>query len=254
MIPDTEAASVLTGRRFGAYHLHELIGAGGMGEVYRATDTTLHRAVAIKVLPKALRLDADRVARLDREAQMLAALNHPNIATIHGFEDADGVRALILELVEGPTLAERLDRQPAPVHETVAWARQIAHGLKAAHERAIIHRDVKPANIKLRADGVIKLLDFGGAKLQPADAGKQVVAAGSATTAAGTHEGVIVGTLAYMSPEQVRGDDVDERTDIWAFGCVLFVLLSGREPFSGRTPSDLIAGILGQEPDWSTLP
>ena len=156
MVPDIPPESVLTGRRFDVYELHELIGAGGMGEVYRATDTTLHRAVAVKVLPKLLRLDVDRVARLHREAQLLAALNHPNIATIHGFQDAGGIRALILELVEGPTLAERLDGGPATVHEAVACARQIAQGLKAAHERAIIHRDLKPANIKLRPDGVIK--------------------------------------------------------------------------------------------------
>ena len=254
MIPDSPSASVLPGRRFGAYELHELIGAGGMGEVYRATDTILHRAVAVKVLPQPLQLDADRVARLRREAQMLAALNHPNIATIHGFEDHDGMRALILELVEGPTLAERRDGAPSPVHEVVAWARQIAQALKAAHERAIVHRDLKPANIKLRPDGVIKLLDFGVAKLLPAESLDAVLAATSTATAPGTHAGVIVGTLAYMSPEQVRGDDVDERTDVWAFGCVLFVLLSGREPFSGRTPSDSIAAILGQEPDWSRLP
>jgi eukaryotic-like serine/threonine-protein kinase len=254
MAATTESDSVLTGRRFGAYELHEIIGAGGMGEVYRATDSRLHRSVAIKVLPKAWRLDADRVARLDREAQLLAALNHPNIATIHGFEDADGMRGLVLELVEGPTIAAHLEGAPAPVAETVAWARQIAQGLKAAHERAIVHRDLKPANIKLRPDGVIKLLDFGVAKLRPPDVRDTDVAAASTASAAGTHEAVIVGTLAYMSPEQVRGDDVDERTDVWAFGCVLFVMLSGRAPFAGRTPSDLIAAILGRDPDWGTLP
>ena len=225
-----------------------------MGEVYRATDTILHRAVAVKVLPKPLRLDADRVARLRREAQILATLNHPNIATIHGFEDHDGMRALILELVEGPTLAERPGGAPASLSDVVAWARQIAQSLKAAHERGIIHRDLKPANIKLRSDGVVKLLDFGVAKLEPADSLNAVRADVSTASAPGTHEGVIVGTLAYMSPEQYEGDDVDERTDVWAFGCVLFVLRSGREPFSGRTPSDTIATILGQEPDWSMLP
>ena len=252
--PDNPPESVLTGRRLDVYELHELIGAGNMGEVYRATDTTLHRAVAVKVLPKLLRLDVDRVARLQREAQLLAALNHPNIATIHGLQDAGDVLALILELVEGPTLAERLSGGPATVHEAVTWARQIAQGLKAAHERAIVHRDLKPANIKLRPDGVIKLLDFGLAKLQPRDASSLGVAAATTISATGTREAVIVGTLAYMSPEQVRGEDVDERTDIWAFGCVLFVLLSGREPFAGRTSSGIIAAILGQEPDWSGLP
>ena len=254
MTGTAEVASVLTGRRLGAYELHELIGAGGMGEVYRATDSRLHRSVAIKVLPKALRLDADRVARLDHEAHLLAALNHPNIATIHGFEDADGVRGLVLELVEGPTLAACLAGAAPPVHDAVAWARQIAQGLNAAHERAIVHRDLKPANIKLRPDGVIKLLDFGVARLQPPDSSNTDVAAASTASAPGTHEAVIVGTLAYMSPEQVRGDDVDERTDVWAFGCVLFALLSGREPFAGRTPSDILAAILGQEPEWSALP
>jgi serine/threonine-protein kinase len=254
MAATTESDSVLTGRRFGAYELHEIIGAGGMGEVYRATDSRLHRPVAIKVLPKGWRLDADRVARLDREAHLLAALNHPNIATIHGFEDADGMRGLVLELVEGPTIAAQLEGAPAPVAETVAWARQIAQGLKAAHERGIVHRDLKPANIKLRPDGVVKLLDFGVAKLRPPDTRDTDLAAASTATAAGTHEAVIVGTLAYMSPEQVRGDDVDERTDVWAFGCMLFVLLSGRAPFAGRTPSDIIAAILGQDPDWSMLP
>jgi eukaryotic-like serine/threonine-protein kinase len=254
MTGTVESASVLTGRRFGAYELHELIGAGGMGEVYRATDLRLHRSVAIKVLPKALRLDADRVARLGREAQMLAALNHPNIATIHGFEDAFGMHALVLELVDGPTLAEHLAVGTAPLHEVMVLARQIAQALQAAHDHGIIHRDLKPANIKLRSDGVIKLLDFGLARLHPANVWTIGVAGAPTISAAGTHEGTVVGTPAYMSPEQARGADIDERTDTWAFGCLLYLLLTGREPFRGASASDIIAAILGQEPDWSALP
>ncbi len=254
MTGTVESASVLTGRRFGAYELHELIGAGGMGEVYRATDLRLHRSVAIKVLPKALRLDADRVARLGREAQMLAALNHPNIATIHGFEDAFGMHALVLELVDGPTLAEHLTVGTAPLHEVMVLARQIAQALQAAHDHGIIHRDLKPANIKLRSDGVIKLLDFGLARLHPANVWTIGVAGAPTISAAGTPEGTVVGTPAYMSPEQARGADMDERTDTWAFGCLLYLLLTGREPFRGASASDIIAAILGQEPDWSALP
>ena len=254
VVDPTESASALTGTRFGVYELHELIGAGAMGEVYRATDTTLHRAVAVKVLPKALRLDRDRVARLHREAQMLAALNHPNIATIHGIEGGDGMRALVLELVEGPTLDEHLARGAIPVPEAVALARQIGEGLRAAHDRTIIHRDLKPANIKLRPDGVIKLLDFGLARLHQRTPWTAAVAEVPTLSAGGTHEGVVLGTPAYMSPEQARGDDVDERTDVWAFGCVLYLLLTGREPFAARTTSDVIAAILGQDPDWNRLP
>src|SRR5262245_7254293 len=245
---------VLTGRRFGVYEVHDLIGSGGMGEIYRARDTRLNREVAIKVLPRALRLEAERLARLDREAQMLATLNHPNIATIHGLEEALGMRALVLELVEGPTLAEYLARGPVPVHEALLLARQIVQGLQSAHERRIIHRDLKPANIKLRPDGVIKLLDFGLARLRPGDLGGSDASEACTVTAAGTREGTVLGTPACMSPEQARGADLDERTDIWACGCILYRMVTGRETFSGSTASDIIAAILEREPDWNALP
>ncbi len=244
-----------------------------MGEVYRARDTKLGRDVAIKVLPESLRADPDRRARFEREAHVLAALNHPHIAQIHGFEDSTGVPALVMELVEGPTLADRIARGLVPVGEALAIARQIAEALDAAHEQGIIHRDLKPANIKVRDDGTVKVLDFGLAKaVGPAEAGPHVQAghghtadvrgvrlqadlhAELAATKALTGAHVILGTAAYMSPEQARGQAVDKRTDIWAFGCVLFEMLTGRLAFAGATVSDTIAAIIDREPDWRTLP
>jgi Tol biopolymer transport system component len=236
------------GTRLGAYEILALLGTGGMGEVYRARDTRLKREVAIKVLPDAFSQDPDRLARFQREAQLLATLNHSNIAQIYGFEEG----ALILELVEGPTLAE-LSVAPMPLTEALQIARQIAEALEAAHERGIIHRDLKPANIKLRPDGTVKVLDFGLAKAIASDIDAD--SSNSPTlTAVATRAGVIFGTAAYMSPEQARGKPVDKRTDIWAFGCVLYELVTARRAFAGNTVSDTIAAVLEREPDWRALP
>jgi serine/threonine-protein kinase len=231
-----------------------LIGAGGMGEVYKARDTKLGRDVAIKVLPEAFISDSERVARFQREAKTLASLNHPNIGGIHGLEEADRVAALVLELVEGPTLADRIAQGSVPVDEALPIARQVAEALEAAHERGIIHRDLKPANIKVTPDGVAKVLDFGLAKAVAGDSSSPDLSQLPTVTTDGTREGLILGTAAYMSPEQARGRSVDKRTDIWAFGCVLFEMLSGLKPFSGDTMSDTIAAILEREPTWDKLP
>ena len=210
-----------------------LLGAGGMGEVYRARDTRLGRDVAIKILPRTVTGEPERRARFEREARMLASLNHPHIGAIYGVEDVDGAQALVLELVEGQTLAHRLQRGPVPVAEALAIARQIADALDAAHEKGIIHRDLKPANIKITADGVAKVLDFGLAKAAIDDRSMSGLAPSPRMTAGGTGEGVILGTPTYMSPEQARGLPVDKRTDVWAFGCVLYELLTGRVAFKG---------------------
>jgi eukaryotic-like serine/threonine-protein kinase len=244
--------SLSAGTLLGTYEILALIGTGGMGEVYRARDTRLKRDVAIKVLPTAWAHDSDRLARFHREAELLATLNHPNIAAIYGFEEANGVKALVLELVEGPTLADRLMR-PLTLREAVSTARQIAEALDAAHERGIVHRDLKPANIKVRQDGAVKVLDFGLAKaLEPAvmDAKSSPTMTNPAVTGAG----VILGTAAYMSPEQARGQTIDRRTDIWAFGCILYEMLVGRTAFAGETVADTIGAILDRQPDWSVLP
>ena len=246
--------SMLTGRRLGVYDVQSRLGAGGMGEVYRARDTRLGRDVAIKVLPTAFTSDADRLARFEREARMLAALNHPNIGAIYGLEDTDGIRALVLELVDGESLADRIARGGLLLKEALVIARQIADALDAAHEKGIVHRDLKPSNIALTRDGTVKVLDFGLAKTSvsgtPADDG----AFGSTMTTAGTREGVVLGTASYMSPEQARGQALDKRTDIWAFGCVLYELLTGDVPFKGDTVSDTIAAVLDREPKWEALP
>ena len=247
------AAPVLIGRRVGAYQIDARIGSGGMGEVYRARDTRLGRDVAIKVLPSIFAADPDRLARFEREARMLAALNHSHIATIHGVEELDGVRGLILELVEGPTLAQRIAQGPLPLNEALAVAQQVAHALEAAHDKGIIHRDLKPANIKFTRSGDVKVLDFGLAKAFATDeSGANVSHAPTVTATELT--GVIVGTPAYMSPEQARGQAIDKRTDIWAFGCVLYEMLTGRVAFRGNTISDTIAAILEREPVWDALP
>ena len=244
------------GTRIGPYEIIDPLGAGGMGEVYRARDTQLNRDVAIKVLPATFAEDARGVARLRREAQVLASLNHPHIASIYGLEEASGVLALALELVEGEDLAQRLERGAIPVEEAVACARQVVEGLEAAHEQGIVHRDLKPANIKLTKDGTVKILDFGLAKDHEVDAGP----AGSDPSQSPTVErfeteaGVILGTAAYMSPEQARGKPVDKRADIWAFGVVLFEMLTGRKLFPGETLSDTLAAVLTREPDWRLLP
>ena len=291
-----------TGTRLGPYEVLSPIGSGGMGEVYRARDTKLNRDVALKVLPELFALDPDRLARFKREAQVLASLNHPNIAAIYGLEESDGVRALVLELVEGQTLAEVIAetrgpgigpspqttvpslgeaRQAAaalspsernarvraagggapaavigvgprgvPINEALPIARQICEALQAAHERGVIHRDLKPANIKITPAGNVKVLDFGLAKALSDDAAAD--ASNSPTmTAMATRAGVIIGTAAYMAPEQARGKDVDKRTDIWAFGCVFYEMLTGRRAFPGDDVSDTLATVLKSEPEWA---
>jgi eukaryotic-like serine/threonine-protein kinase len=248
------AAAMLIGRRIGAYHVQALLGAGGMGEVYRARDTKLGREVAVKFLPRVFTSDSDRLARFEREARMLAALNHPNIGAVYGVEEAEGLRAIVLELVEGDTLADRLQRGPVPVGEALNLARQIVEALDAAHEKGIIHRDLKPANIKITPDGVVKVLDFGLAKVASKDGSVRDLTQSPTVTVGGTHDGIILGTAAYMSPEQARGQAVDKRADIWAFGCVLYEMLTGRVAFAGQTVSDTIAAILDREPDWKALP
>ena len=236
------------GTPFGQYRLEALIGAGGMGQVYRATDTRLRRQVAIKLLVPGLADDPDFAPRFEREGRLLASLNHPNIAAIYGLEEADGVHGLVLELVEGQTLAERLNRGALPVTEALAIARQIASALDAAHERGIIHRDLKPANIKITPPGVVKVLDFGIARAIDTEGDT----AGETTKA--TRTGVVLGTPAYMSPEQARGQPVDKRADIWAFGCVLYEMLTGRSAFAGDTASDTVAHVLEREPAWDAIP
>src|SRR2546426_4886753 len=225
-----------------------------MGEVYRARDTKLGRHVAIKVLPDAFAKDVERMGRFEREAQVLASLNHPNIATIHGLEESNNIRGLVMELVEGPTLADRIVKGAIPLEEALTIARQIAEGLEYAHERGIIHRDLKPANIKLTGDGQVKLLDFGLAKAldKPVAAGNPSIS--STLTIEGTQAGVILGTAAYIAPEQARGATVDKRADIWAYGCVLYEMLSGKRAFAGDTVSDTLAAVLRAEPEWNTLP
>jgi eukaryotic-like serine/threonine-protein kinase len=250
---DDPAEPTLTGQRLGAYDVLDLLGVGGMGQVYRARDTKLGRDVAVKVLPRLFSADHERVVRFDREARLLASVNHPHIAAIYGFEQTSGVHALVLELVEGPTLAERLQHGPLPVKEALRIARQIAEALEAAHERRVVHRDLKPQNIKVKPDGTVKVLDFGLAKAI-ADANDADVSPTSTTPIDGTRDGIILGTISYMSPEQSRGHAVDKRTDIWAFGCVLYELLTGHPSFAGETISDTVAAVLKQEPDWQALP
>ena len=245
------------GARRGPYEIIAKIGAGGMGEVYRARDTKLDRDVALKILPEAFASDPERLARFEREAKTLAALNHPHIAHIHGLEESDGVRTLVLEFVDGPTLADRIAHGPIPINEALTIARQIAEALEAAHDQGIIHRDLKPENIKVRTDGTVKVLDFGLAKaLDPTSAATADVTASPTITAPAlmTGAGMIVGTAAYMSPEQARGKAVDRRTDLWAFGCVLFEMITGRRVFPGATVSDTIAAVLERSPDWTALP
>ena len=243
------------GSRIGPYQLASRIGVGGMGEVYRARDTTLNRQVAIKVLLPAVANDPDRLARFRREAQVLASLNHPHIAQIHGFEEADGVRALVMELVDGPTLADRIASGAIAIAEALQIATQIAEALEAAHEQGIIHRDLKPANIKVREDGTVKVLDFGLAKALDTQSGAGVDATRSPTLSAhATETGIILGTAAYMSPEQARGRPVDRRADLWAFGCVLYEMLTGQLAFPGEGASDTLAHVLMKEPDWNALP
>jgi eukaryotic-like serine/threonine-protein kinase len=234
------------GERLGPYEILALIGAGGMGEVYRALDTKLDRDVAIKVLPSALAHHPDRLARFEREAKVLAALNHTNIAVIYGLED----RAIVMELVEGPTLADRLKRGAIPLEESLKIAAQIADALEAAHEKGVVHRDLKPANVKVREDGAVKVLDFGLATAVQSSTREPGEGANSPTLTMGaTEAGVILGTAAYMAPEQARGQKVDKRADIWAFGVVLYEILTGERLFEGATASDVLAQVLTKQPD-----
>ena len=248
--------SLTPGATLGPYKVTAKIGEGGMGEVWQARDTQLDRDVALKVLPEAFTADPDRLARFEREAKVLASLNHPNIGSIYGLEEAEGVRALVLELVEGQTLADRIAKGPIPLDEALPIAKQIAEALEAAHERGVIHRDLKPANIKVKADGTVKVLDFGLAKAFQPEASDPGLSASPtiSLTAAATQMGMIIGTAAYMSPEQASGKTVDKRADVWAFGVVLYEMLTGARPFVGDDVSKTLARVIDREPDWSTLP
>jgi eukaryotic-like serine/threonine-protein kinase len=246
-----------SGTKLGPYEVVSPLGAGGMGEVYRARDTKLNRDVALKVLPESLAHDAERMARFQREAQLLASLNHPNIATIHGLEESGSTRALVMELVEGQTLAEIVGaRHGVPLQEALPMAKQIAEALEYAHEKGVIHRDLKPANVKITPEGTVKVLDFGLAKALDVDASTSSsnVSNSPTLTAAATQAGVILGTAAYMSPEQAKGKSADRRADIWSFGCVLFEMLTGRRAFEGDSTTDTLAAVLRAEPDWDALP
>ena len=245
--------ALTVGSRLGHYDVTALIGEGGMGQVYRATDTQLGRDVALKILPDAFAADPDRLARFQREAQVLASLNHPGIAAIYGIEKSEDTQALVLELVEGPTLADRIAQGPIPLDEALPIAKQIAEALEAAHEAGVIHRDLKPANIKVRDDGTVKVLDFGLAKAL--DTTPEGDPSQSPTlTAAATQMGVIMGTAAYMSPEQAKGKVIDRRADIWAFGAVLYEMLTGNRAFAGGDVSETMAQVIMKDVDWTPLP
>src|SRR6202049_3677276 len=243
------------GTKLGTYEVRSAIGAGGMGEVYQAHDTKLGRDVAIKVLPEAFAHDPEKLARCQREAKMLASLNHPNIATIYGLEQSNGTSYLVMELVAGETLADRVKREGAlPIEEALAICKQIAEALEAAHEKGIIHRDLKPANVKVTPEGKVKVLDFGLAKAFAGDTANDDPSNSPTLSMAATMHGVILGTAAYMSPEQARGKAVDKRTDIWAFGAVLYELLAGKAAFQGEDVGDILAEVVKAEPDWTRLP
>ena len=245
----------MVGKTISHYKVLEKIGEGGMGEVYRATDTKLNRDVALKILPQQFASDSQRMGRFQREAEVLASLDHPNIGQIYGIEEAGQTKALVLQLIEGPTLAERIAQGPIPVEETLKIALQMAEGLEAAHEKGVIHRDLKPANIKITPEGQVKILDFGLAKALEGETPPDTNLSQSPTlTAAATQAGVILGTAAYMSPEQARGEATDKKADVWAFGCVLFEMLTRQATFGGKTVSDVLAGVLRIDPEWKNLP
>ena len=247
-----------SGTRLGPYEILSPLGAGGMGEVYRARDTKLKREVALKVLPAAVATDPERLARFQREAEVLAALNHPHIAALYGLEDADGVTALVMELIEGEDLPQRIARGAIPLDEALPLARQIAEALEAAHQQGVIHRDLKPANIKVRADGTVKVLDFGLAKLvQPEADGAHAADVTASPTITSplmmSGVGVLLGTAAYMSPEQAKGREADKRSDIWAFGVVLYEMLTGTRAFDGEDMTDVLGAVTRLEPNWKAL-
>src|SRR5262245_5064672 len=242
------------GTRLGAHEIVGLLGAGGMGEVYRAHDTKLNRQVAIKVLPDAYASDPERVARFHREAQAVAALNHPAIASIYEFAEAGETKFLVLELIEGETLAERMRRGAVPTEEALAIAKQIVEALEAAHEKGICHRDLKPANVKLTPEGAVKVLDFGLAKFVQAGASVSNLTHSPTLTVAGTLPGMILGTASYMSPEQAKGFEADQRSDIFSFGCILYELLTGHQAFDGETASEILASVLKIDVDFNSLP
>ncbi len=246
--------TLASGSKLGPYEIVGPLGAGGMGEVYRARDPKLGREVAIKVLPQKFAADPERMVRFAREAKLLASLNHSNIASIYGFEDSGGVGALVMELVGGPTLAERLQQGRLPLEEALPIAKQLAEALEYAHERGVVHRDLKPANIKLTSDGVAKILDFGLAKAMESDLSFTDLSASPTISRMATQAGIILGTAAYMSPEQAKGKPVDRRADIWAFGCVLFEMLSGKEAFNGESVTDILAAVVRGDPNWAQLP
>ncbi len=244
----------MIGQTISHYRILEKLGEGGMGVVYQATDTRLGREVALKILPEKFVQDRQRMGRFQREAEVLASLNYPHISIIHGLEEADGVRALVLELVEGPTLAERIALGPIPVEESLQMALQIAQALEAAHENRIIHRDLKPANVKITPEGTVKVLDFGLAKALETEVSQQELANSPTLTLEATREGVVLGTAAYMSPEQARGREVDKRTDIWSFGLVLFEMLTGQGMFAGKSFTETVAAVIHQKPSLNDLP
>lgn len=241
------------GSRFGAYQVLGAIDSGGMGDVFRARDSKLGREVALKVLPQLVAADPERIRRFAREARVLASLNHPNIATIHDHQSVDGIHALVMELVDGPTLADRIRDAPIPLREALDIGAQIAEALEVAHNSGVVHRDLKPANVKVRPDGKVKVLDFGLAKMLEPTEGAAPTQSPTVTGPA-TELGVFLGTPAYASPEQARGLAVDKRADVWAFGCVLFEMLTRKRAFSGATVGATLASVIADEPPWSRLP
>ena len=262
LVPGLECPATLSlaaGSRLGWYEILSRLGAGGMGEVFRARDTKLEREVALKLLPPDFASDPARLARFEREAKLLAALNHPTVAAIYGLEEADGRPFLVLELAQGEDLSARIVRGRVPLDEAVAIAKQVAEALEAAHEKGIVHRDLKPANVKVGADGLVKVLDFGLAKAWAGDAIGPTAGSGALSQSPtlahdGTEAGLLLGTAAYMAPEQARGKPVDKRADVWAFGAVLYEMLAGRRLFDGETITDVLAAVVRQEIDWSALP
>lgn len=245
----------MIGTKLAHYEITAHLGTGGMGEVYQATDTKLGRSVAVKFLPEAFSHDSERVARFEREARVLASLNHPNIAAIHGLEESGGRKFLVMELVAGETLAERIARGAIPLDESLAVAKEIAEALEVAHDKGVVHRDLKPANVKITPEGRVKVLDFGLAKMWESSSDDAAAAASNSPTRIdGTTPGVILGTAGYMSPEQARGRNVDRSADVWALACVTYEMLTGRPAFDGETITDILGAIVRADPDWNALP